>query len=650
MPYDHALPNMVAMVTSLGAMAALSALAVKMTGGRLAVVARLVAAGVFFSVFLHAGSELAETYGLIGTKRLMEVMGALLSVGSVLFCAAGIVGVRSFLAFTAHVESISLKQGSARRVALTSPDEIGHHLAAAFNRMVAELDAKQLEVDAERDRLVRAAHHWRATFDAIRDGVCVLDSGLRVLHANRAMHELLGAPADRGEGRRIGELLARLLGEVDAPDLDVGAGRVVRRNGNRWFELQRDPITLPGEATGFVQIVADVTRQQLLTEHLAQAQKMEAVGLLAGGVAHDFNNLLSIILTFASSLREELPAGELRSYALEIERAGNRAAGLTRQLLAFSRKQVLVPEVLEACEVLDNITHMIGRLIGEHIELVVNLSGSAGYVHMDPSLLEQALVNLAVNARDAMPDGGKLTIEARDVEHASGGTVLPGRLAPGPYLQIRVSDTGTGMDAATMARIFEPFFTTKAKGKGTGLGLALVYAAVDQSGGAIDVASSPGTGTAFTIHLPRVSGPARHAAQTAAGPAPRGEGQRILLVEDEPQLRAALSRFISTGGYEVIEASNGDEGIAAFHAENGRIDLVLTDLVMPGTGGLALGRAIRELSAVPVLYMSGYSEEVVSGKEHLRPEVFITKPFDRGTLLSRVRTAIAAVPLRPAVA
>jgi PAS domain S-box-containing protein len=643
MPCDHALPNVVAMVTSLAAMVALSALAMKMTGGRFALVARLVAAGVFFSVFVHAGSELAEAFGLIKMKTLMEVMGVLLSAGSILFCVAGILGVKSLLAFTAHVESISTKQGSARRVALTSPAEIGHHLAAAFNRMMADLDAKQLEVEAERELLGRAAHHWRATFDAIRDGVCVLDGELRVLHANRAMHELVGAQAERLEGRPMIELLARVLDEPDGPDLAAGQGRALRHRGNRWFELQRDQVDLPGgETAGFVQLVADVSRQQLLQEHLAQAQKMEAVGQLAGGVAHDFNNLLSVILTFASSLSAELPEGELRSFAREIERAGQRGAALTRQLLAFSRKQVLRPEVLEVPEVVGSIAHMIGRLIGERITLSVDLARSAAHVRMDPSQLEQVLVNLAVNARDAMPDGGVLTVEASDVEVGVADAAGRGRLAPGRYVRIRVADTGTGMDAATMARIFEPFFTTKAKGKGTGLGLAMVYAAVEQGGGAIDVESTPGAGTTFVLYLPRVEAPARGAERAAAGAAPRGHGERVLVVEDEPQLRATLSRFMSTGGYEVIEASNGDEGIAAFNAENGRIDLVLTDLVMPGTGGVALGRAIREISAVPVLYMSGYSEEMVSGKEHLGPEVFIPKPFDCGTLLSRVRTAMAA--------
>jgi PAS domain S-box-containing protein len=642
MPYDYA-PNVVAMVASLAAMAALSILAVKMTGGRFAVVARLIAAGVFFSVFIHAGSELAETFGLIGTKRLMEVMGVLLSVGSVLFCAAGILGVRSVVTFTAHVESISLKQGSARRVALTSPDEIGHDLAAAFNRLVADLDAKQLEVDAERERLARAARHWRATFDAIRDGVCVLDGQLRVLHANRAMHELVGAQAERLEGRPIVELLARVLDEPDGSDLAAGQGRALRHRGNRWFELQRDHVDLPGgEAAGFVQLVADVSRQQLLQEHLTQAQKMDAVGQLAGGVAHDFNNLLSVILTFASSLGEELPEGELRSFAHEIERAAQRGSVLTRQLLAFSRKQVLRPEVLEVPEVVGSLAQMIGRLIGERIALSVDLARSAAHIRMDPSQLEQILVNLAVNARDAMPDGGVLTIEATDVEVGAADAAGRGGLAPGRYVRIRVADTGTGMDAATMARIFEPFFTTKPRGKGTGLGLAMVYAAVEQGGGAIDVESSSGAGSAFVIHLPRVEAPAQAAERSVGGAAPRGHGERVLVVEDEPQLRATLSRFISAGGYEVIEASNGDEGIAAFHAENGRIDLVLTDLVMPGTGGLALGRAIRELSAVPVLYMSGYSEEMVSAKEQLRPEVFLPKPFDCGTLLSRVRAAMAA--------
>jgi PAS domain S-box-containing protein len=586
----------------------------------------------------------AEAYAAIAQSRrlLLLVLAATIVVVTLLVWHLMNRLTRPLRAFTSHVDSIGRARGPARRVTVASRDEIGQ-LAEAFNRMVAELDLKEVEVAAERERLVRAAHHWRATFDAIRDGVCVLDGDLHVLHANRAMHELVGGQADDVEGRPIGELLGRVISGAGGRDLAAGQGRTMRRTGERWFELQRDRIDLPGgEAAGFVQLVADVTNPQLLQAQLTQSQKMEAVGQLAGGVAHDFNNLLSVILTFASSLREELPEGELRSCAAEIERAGHRATALTRQLLAFSRKQVLMPEVLEVRAVVGNLGHMIGRLIGEHIELGVDLAQSEGHVRMDPTQLEQVLVNLAVNARDAMPDGGKLAIEARDVELPAAGTVR-GRLAPGPYVELRVSDTGTGMDAATLARIFEPFFTTKAKGKGTGLGLPMVYAAVEQGGGAIDVASSPGAGTTFTVHLPRVTARAAPAEMTASGGAgPRGEGERVLLVEDEAQLRATLSRFLSAGGYQVIEAANGDEGLAAFRARQDQIDLVLTDLVMPGTGGIALGRAIGALSAVPVLYMSGYSEEVASGREHVRPEAFVQKPFDRATLLGRVHAAIAA--------
>jgi two-component system cell cycle sensor histidine kinase/response regulator CckA len=590
-------------------------------------------------------TPMAEAYAPIERARrtLIAVVAAtLLAVTIVIWRLMNLL-TKPLLAFTAHVESISRKQGLARRVPLASRDEIGH-LAAAFNRMLADLDAKQLEVEAERERLGRAAHHWRATFDAIRDGLCVLDGDLRVLRANRAMHELLGAPPEGVEGRPIGELLGRVLDDPAGADLAAGRGRAVRHQGGRWLELQRDRIAAPGgEAAGYVQLLADVTQQQLLQERLTQAQKMEAVGQLAGGVAHDFNNVLSVILTFASSLREELPDGELRSFSLEIERAGHRAASLTRQLLAFSRKQVLLPQVLEVREVVGNLTQMIGRLIGEHIAFSVDLAGTAGHVRMDPSQLEQVLVNLAVNARDAMPGGGELTIEARDVDVdvAAAGAAAGGGLAPGAYVRIRVADSGTGMDEATLARIFEPFFTTKGKGKGTGLGLAMVYAAVEQSGGAIDVESEVGAGTTFLIHLPRVPAPPERSERPPSGASPRGEGERVLVVEDEPQLRATLSRFLSADGYEVIEAANGDEGLAVFRAQREHIDAVLTDLVMPGTGGIALGKAIREISAVPVLYMSGYSEEMASGKEHLGPEEFVQKPFERGALLGRLRAAIA---------
>ncbi|HEX7625205.1 MAG TPA: ATP-binding protein, partial [Anaeromyxobacteraceae bacterium] len=366
----------------------------------------------------------------------------------------------------------------------------------------------------------------------------------------------------------------------------------------------------------------------------------------AGGVAHDFNNLLSVILTFSSSLCEELPDGELRQYAHEIERAGQRAAALTRQLLAFSRKQVLHPRTLDAGVVVADVAGMIERLIGERIRLVLRVEGCSGCVHMDPSQLEQVLVNLAVNARDAMPDGGEITIAMMDVELAPSDAPGQARVGPGQYVRITVSDTGTGIAPDVLPHVFEPFFTTKEKGKGTGLGLAMVYGAVQQSGGSIEVASAPASGATFTIHLPRVAAePA--AARPEPEPVPLGHGERVLVVEDESQLRAMVRRVLTDGGYEVLEAAHGEEGLKVFRERGDGIDLVLTDLVMPGVGGLALGRALRERSAVPILFMSGYSEEMASGKERLPEGQFLQKPFDRPTLLRRIRTALAVSAAPP---
>jgi PAS domain S-box-containing protein len=625
-------------------------------------------------VYLRASTETIDRDAVRGALVVAAVTAAAL-VGA-LALIAGLIrrATQPIVELSALTEAVARRRDYSLRAVPSGADEIAT-LSAGFNAMLtaiqerdaalvahrASLEAEvaartadlartnaRLEVElAERQRaecaLSVAAHTWRATFDGIRDGVCVLDAEGRVLRSNRAMEELLGAAPGLLEGQPIGTLLGALVPDADAPDLGSGEGRALRRGNQRWFELQRDRLELPGGGSGFVQLVAEVTRQQALQEQLAQSSKMEAVGQLAGGIAHDFNNLLTVILSCSEALREELRTGNLAVLAEEVERAGQRAAALTRQLLTFSRKQVLHPENLEVRQVVSGVARMIERLIGEHIRLVLALEGATGHVRMDPSQLERCLVNLAVNARDAMtPAGGTLTVAVDDVAAEDAGPGTRARLRPGGYVRIRVADTGCGMDAATQQRIFEPFFTTKERGRGSGLGLAMVYAAVEEAGGAIEVASARGAGATFTLYLPRVAAPSVHReAPAPAGPAP-GLGERILVVEDEPQLLATVARLLGANGYAVTEASSGLEGLDAFTRSGGAFDLVLTDLVMPGLGGLEFGRFVRDRSGIPVLYMSGYSEDIASGKEHIPPAQFIPKPFDRATVLARVGAALAA--------
>jgi signal transduction histidine kinase/CheY-like chemotaxis protein len=435
---------------------------------------------------------------------------------------------------------------------------------------------------------------------------------------------------------------ARVAGGDEVAVLAAGLNGMLDALEQRDAELERQRRTLEDTvavrtaqlARANARLEEELAERQRLHEQLTHAQKMEAVGRLAGGIAHDFNNILAVVALYAGELADELPDGEAREGACEIERATERAVALTRQLLAFSRKQVVNPGVLDTGRVVTDISRMIARLIGDHIELTVRIGAELGHVFMDPAQLEQVLVNLAVNARDAMPEGGRLLIEAEDV--TLDDAAAADGLAPGRYVRIRVADSGVGMDADTRARAFEPFFTTKPKGRGTGLGLAMVYGAVEGAGGRISLDSEPGLGATFAILLPRAH-PGAAPGSSEGSDAPGGRGERILLVEDADQVRAAVSRMLSRAGYAVVEARDGEDGLAR-HGEAGReIDLVLTDLVMPGMGGLALGARLRERDPdLPVLYMSGYSEELLHDRsvpaEHVLP-----KPLDRAALLARIR-------------
>jgi signal transduction histidine kinase/ActR/RegA family two-component response regulator len=375
-------------------------------------------------------------------------------------------------------------------------------------------------------------------------------------------------------------------------------------------------------------------------EQLRQAQKLEAVGRLAGGVAHDFNNLLTVILSYSHLLLEEAAPGEAtRSELQEIQRAGNRAAELTRQLLAFSRQQVLEPRVLDLNRIISGLDKMLRRLIGEDIDLVTHPSSGLGMVQADPGQIEQVIMNLAVNARDAMPGGGKLTIETGNVELGEEYTALRGDLRPGHYAMLAVSDTGCGMSAEVKARIFEPFYTTKEKGKGTGLGLSTVHGIVKQSEGHIEVYSEPGHGTTFKIYLPRVEA-AEEMTAVAGVTTARLEGtETVLVVEDEMSIRRLIGRSLRARGYRVLEANDGSEAIAHCERRSPRVDLLITDVVMPMMSGPELvQRVTAGCPGLKVLFISGYTDRALihQGLRH-DGSAFLQKPFTPETLARKVR-------------
>jgi signal transduction histidine kinase/ActR/RegA family two-component response regulator len=387
-------------------------------------------------------------------------------------------------------------------------------------------------------------------------------------------------------------------------------------------------------------VAQDVSERQSLEEQLRQAQKMEAVGRLAGGVAHDFNNLLMVIKGHTELLLNALPPSDQISRKIEhIDRAADRATALTRQLLAFSRMQVLQPRAMNLNSIVEGIGNLLPRLIGEDIELVIRPSASLGTIRADASQMEQILMNLAVNARDAMPGGGKLVIETSNAELDKAYSASHPIVKPGHYVLLAVSDSGTGMDAATQAHIFEPFFTTKEQGKGTGLGLATVYGVVKQSGGFIWVYSEVGKGTCFKIYLPRVDQLAEtpEALQPLAE-IPRGT-ETVLLSEDEQDVREVAREFLESGGYTVLEAPSGEEALQLSAKHQGKIALLITDMVMPGIRGQELAaRLQRERHDLRVLYMSGYSEHSAADESQTEnPVRMLTKPFSRGALLRTVR-------------
>jgi PAS domain S-box-containing protein len=402
---------------------------------------------------------------------------------------------------------------------------------------------------------------------------------------------------------------------------------------------------------GVSMIARDLTRQRQTEaalrqseEQFRQAQKMEAVGRLAGGVAHDFNNLLSVILSYSNMAMDDLKPGDpLRRDIGEISKASERASELTRQLLAFSRQQVLQPRVIDLGDVVAAMERMLQRLLGEHIELAVRPARDLGRVLADPGQIEQVVMNLAVNARDAMPEGGKLTIEMSNVETDATYVSAHFGAAAGSYVMLAVSDTGVGMNAATRARVFEPFFTTKPVGAGTGLGLATVFGIVQQSGGHVAVYSEPGQGSTFKVYLPRTD---RNVEARTGETSTMVRGtETILLVEDEEQVRTVTRAILRRYGYRVLEASNGGEAFLIAQDFADEIHLLLTDVVMPRMSGRKLAEQLSpQRPRMRVLFASGYTDDAIVRHGVLEQGVaFIQKPFKPNALLRKVREVLDAV-------
>ena len=497
--------------------------------------------------------------------------------------------------------------------------------------------------------------------EATPAAVLMLEADGRVAFVNERAAATFGYERQALLGRPIEDLIPARFRTLH-PALRSGytrdPGTRTMGQGRDLAGLRRDGTEFPvevglssfasGERRFVIAVVADITARKSLEERLHQAQKMESIGRLAGGVAHDFNNLLTVISGFADMLALEVqPGAPAHDDIAAIKGAAEQATALTQQLLAFSRRQMLQPRVLDLNEAVQRLEPMLRRLIGEHIELAVETRLDAGSVRADPAQLEQVILNLAINARDAMPDGGRLTIETSSVVLDAAYALMHREILPGRYAEIAVIDTGTGMDEKTAQQIFEPFFTTKELGHGTGLGLATTYGSVRQHGGHVAVESKLGQGSTFRVFLPVATDPVVQADQPDSSPLPRGT-ETILVVEDNPGVRELARTVLARQGYRVLVATRGDEAIITLDEIRRDVDLLVTDVVMPGLSGFALAAAAREMvPGLRTLFLSGYAEETLGSEARVvGPDGFLAKPFTPDALARRVREMLGS-PGRP---
>jgi PAS domain S-box-containing protein len=532
--------------------------------------------------------------------------------------------------------------------------------ATAFNEMTSHLRHWHEQAEDRAKRLEASRERFQAVTEAARDGIVSTDAQGVITFWNSSASTIFGYRETVALGTRFEDLLAEsdrpayrhaLAEEFQNPSR--AGGQTIELTGHRQNGTQF-PVELSlsvGSSAGqtlATAVVRDVTERKQNEDALRQresdlrhAQKMDAIGQLAGGVAHDFNNLLMAIQGYGELVLQDLESEHpCRGDVGEIIKAANRASALTRQLLAFSRRQVLEPQVLALEEVVTDTEKLLRRLIGEDIETATSIEPGLGLIRADRGQIEQVLVNLAVNARDAMPGGGRLSIALRNLEIGPNGG--PNGLTAGRYVRIEVSDTGCGMPPEVLARIFEPFFTTKEEGRGTGLGLAMVYGIVQQSGGVIGVESHPGRGTRFRIDLPRCEEPEAVAPSLPSPTQPTASSETVLLVEDDVRVRGLVSTMLRRAGHIVLEAEDAKQALDIVHTRAGAIDLLLTDVVLSGLNGRALAERLQTLlPTVPVLFMSGHSDQaLVKAGVQTAGMAFLRKPFSSATLAAKIREVL----------
>ncbi len=507
----------------------------------------------------------------------------------------------------------------------------------------------------QRKRAAESQARLAMAVEQAAEAVMITDANATILYANPAFEKITGYTREEviGQNPRIlksgkqDDAFYKQMWDTLARGR-VWAGRLVnRRKDGTLFEEEAtiSPVRdAAGQIVNYVGVKRDISNETRLEQQLLQAQKMEAVGRLAGGVAHDFNNLLGVIAGYGEIVYRGLAEQDpVKGKVGEILKAADRAASLTRQLLAFSRKQVLQPKILDLNAVVADMEKMLRRLIGEDVDLETRLAPRLGSVQADQGQIEQVLMNLAVNARDAMPDGGQITVETRNADLDADYAAMHRPVRPGPYVLLSVTDTGSGMDAATQARIFEPFFSTKAVGKGTGLGLSTVYGIVKQSEGFIWVYSEVGLGTTFKVYLPRVDVQAPLELEESPRPLRRGS-ETVLLVEDEASLREMLREVLEASGYSALVARDGTEARQLAEAHSGPIQIMVTDVIMPGMTGPKIAELVApRRPGMKILYISGYSDESIVRHGLMGPgRAFLSKPFGPELFLRRIRESLDA--------